>query len=63
MILIVYENNHYITPYKKNCFFLIYSFLSTKLFQFLFPFIGRRRLLLFNGVLFAQEILKELMLL
>ena len=20
--LILYENNHYITPYKKNCFFL-----------------------------------------
>ena len=63
MILIVYENNHYIAPYKKNRFFLIYNFISTKLFQFLFPFRGRRRLLLFNSVLFAQEIVKELMLL
>ena len=32
-------------------------------FQFLFPFRRQTRLLLFNGVLFAQEILKELILL
>ena len=31
--------------------------------QFLFHFRGGRRLLLFNGILFAQEILKELILL
>ena len=42
-------------------------FLSTKTFQILFQILlfqrGRRRLLLFNGVLFPQEILKELILL
>ena len=32
-------------------------------FQFLFLFRGRRRLFLSNGVLFAQEIAKELIVL
>ena len=41
----------------------MHIFLSTITFQFLFHFRGRRRLLLFNGVLFAQEIRKELILL
>ena len=63
-ILIQYENNHYITQYEKNCFFLNVQHLifSTITFQFLFHFRCRRRLL-FNGVLFAQEIQKELILL
>ena len=39
--------------YKKKS---IYIFLSTITLQFLFHFRGRKRLLLFNGVLFAQEI-------
>ena len=48
-------------PYiSKIASFQIYIFLSTITFQFLFHFRGRRRLLLFNGVLFAQEIPKEL---
>ena len=38
-------------------------FFLRKHFSFLFHFRGRRRLLLFNGVLFAQEIPKELILL
>ena len=48
----------------KNCFFSnihIYIF-STITFQFS-NFICRRHLLLFNGVLFAQETPKELILL
>ena len=42
---------------------IIYIFLSTITFQFLFQFRGQRRLLLVNGVLFAQEIPKESILL
>ena len=34
-------------------------FFSTSIFQFLFYFRRRRRLLLFNGVLFAEEIPME----
>ena len=50
-----------ITPYNKNRFFLnIYIFLSTIRFQFLFHFRGRIRLPFFNGILFGQEIPKEL---
>ena len=41
--------------------FWVYIFLSSITFQLLFHFRGRRRLL-FNSVLFAQEILKELTL-
>ena len=48
---------------RKTASFYLYIFLSTITFQFLFHFRGQRRLLLFNGVLFAQEILKELILL
>ena len=62
-ILIPYENNHFIPHLRKPAFFQTYVFPSTKTFQFLFHFRGRRRLLLFNGVLFAQEIPKELILL
>ena len=35
-ILILYENNHYITPYKKNCFFLN-SEAATKVVLYLDP--------------------------
>ena len=38
-------------------------FLSTITFQFLFHSTGRMRVLHFNGVLFTQEIPKELILL
>ena len=62
MALILYENNHYIAPFTKNCFFLN-IFLCTITFQFLFHFRGQRHLLLFNGILFAKEIPKELILL
>ena len=48
---------------KTFFFFLTYIFLSTITFQSLFHFKGRRRLLLFNGVLFAQKILNKLILL
>ena len=48
---------------KKTTSFKIYIFLFTTTFQFSFPFRDRRRLLLFNGVLSAQESPKELMLL
>ena len=64
MILILYENSHYITPYKKNCFFLnIYIFLFTITFQFLFHFRCWRRPPYFNDILFALEIPKDLILL
>ena len=53
-ILILDENNNYIILCKKT------AFLSTITFQFLFHFRGGRRLPLFNGVFFAQEIPKEL---
>ena len=49
--------------HMKKCFFLNIFFLSTTIFQFLFHFKGQRRLLLFNDVLFAQEILEKLILL
>ena len=39
------------------------TFLPIITFQFLFHFRGRRRLFLFNGFLFLQEIPKELILL
>ena len=52
---------------KSKCLQSLASFgvLSTITFQFSlsFPFIGRTRLLLFNGVLFAQEIPQKLILL
>ena len=48
---------------RKTASFEIRIFLCTITFQFLFHFRGRRRLLLFNGVLFSQEISKELILL
>ena len=48
---------------RKTASFKIYNFRSTLKFQFLIHFRGRRRLPLFNGVLFAQEIPKELILL
>ena len=48
---------------KKNSFLLNIYFLSTITCQLLFRFRGRSRLLPFNGVLFAQEIPKELILL
>ena len=57
-IAILYENNHYITRCKKNCFFLEIYFS----FNF-FHFRGQRCLVLFNSVLFTQEITKELILL
>ena len=41
----------------------MYVFPSTLIFQFLFHFRGQRRLLYFNGILFAKEISKELILL
>ena len=47
---------------RKTISFYLYIFLSTITFQFLFHFRGQWRLLL-NGVLFTQEILKELILL
>ena len=50
---------HYI---KKTASFKIYILLFTTTFQFSFPFRDRRSLLLFNGVLSAQESPKELML-
>ena len=59
-ILISYENNHYITHARKTASFQIYIFMSAKAFQFLFHFIGRKRLLLFNGLLFAQNISEEI---
>ena len=63
-MLTLHENNHYIISYKKNCFFfLIFIFLSTIKLKFLFHFRGRMRLLLFNGILFAQEIPKKWILL
>ena len=48
---------------RKTASFKIYIFLPTITFQFLFHFGSRRRLLLFNGVLFPQEIPKEIILL
>ena len=48
---------------RETAFFLIYIFLSTITLQSLIHFKGRRRLLLFNGVLFAQKILNKLILL
>ena len=42
---------------------ITYIFLSTITFQFLFQFRSQRRLLLFNGILFAQEVPKESVLL
>ena len=48
---------------RKITSFYIYSFCSVIIVQFLFRFRGRRRLLLFNGVLFTQEILNETILL
>ena len=62
-ILILYENSHYITPYKKNCFFLNIYFSFYHNISVLFHFRCRRCILLFNCVLFAQENLKELILL
>ena len=65
-ILILYENNHCITPCKKNCFFLnmyIYIFFFYHNISVFISLTGRRRLLLFIGVLLAQEIPKELILL
>ena len=62
-MLILYENNHYITSYKKNCFFLNIYFSFYDKFQFLFHFKAQSRILLFNGVLFVPEIPKELILL
>ena len=47
---------------KTASFQYIFFFLPIT-FQFLFHFRGGRRLLLFNGVLFAQEIPKEIILL
>ena len=41
----------------------MYIFFFTRIFQFLLHLRGRRRLLLFNGVLFVQEIPMELILL
>ena len=35
-IIILHENNHYINPYKKNCFFLNVYYLSTITFHFYF---------------------------
>ena len=62
-ILILYEKNYYITPYKKNCFFLnIYFSFYHNILVFI-HFRGRRPLLLFNGILFAQEILRVVILL
>ena len=46
-----------------SLYIYIYLFLSTITFQLLFHFRGRRLLFLFNGVLFPQKILKELILL
>ena len=45
------------------CLSVCLSIFSTITFQFLVHFRGRRRLLLFNGILFAQEIPKGLTLL
>ena len=51
-------------PHIQNiASFYIYIFLSTITFQFLFHFRGWRHLFLFNGILFAPEIPKELILL
>ena len=61
-ILILYENKHYITPYKKNCSFLNIYF-SFYHFRFYFTLEAEGVLFFFNGVLFAQEIPKELNLL
>ena len=48
---------------RKTCLFKTYTFLSTITFQFSFDVRGWMYLLLFNAVLFAQEIPKELILL
>ena len=48
---------------RKTVSFKIFIFLSTIKLKFSFHFRGRMRLLLFNGVLFAQEIPKEWILL
>ena len=48
---------------RKSASFQIYIFLSTITFPFSFYFRRLRRLFLFNILLFAQEIPKELILL
>ena len=49
-------------PHTKKTV-LFKRILFTIIFQFTFHFRGRKRLLLFNGVLLAQDIPKELILL
>ena len=58
-----YENNHYIAPYKIDCFFLNTCFSYYHNISVFIHVRGWRHLLLFNGVWFAQEIPKELILL
>ena len=58
------KNNHYINPYKKNCFFLSkYIFDLLWHLRFFLLFRGQRCLLLFDGVLSAQETPRESILL
>ena len=57
-ILIVYENNCFITLHKKNCFLSIFFSFYHNMSVF-FIFRGRMHLLLFHGVLFAKEVPKE----
>ena len=62
-IAILYENNHYITRCKKNCFFLEIYFSFYHNISIFFHFRGQRCLVIFNSVLFTQEITKESILL
>ena len=61
-ILIPYENNHYITLDKKNCFFLNVCFSFYHNIS-VFISLQRSNASSFNGVLFEREISKELLIL